>query len=147
MSTQNLTLDIELARNNLSFFIQAMHDWEEKNYPLYKEALEKNQGLEQQMMQAEKELKAIFDDCCVPGKADRRRLGSVNAGWPTTYDINRDTLDEGSMVKQNILFLYQQNDGAKDLIRFTMKNHQGRWLIYKAEYFDVVKNKWSGYIL
>lgn len=137
----------EEGRNNLISFLDSMKSWEEKYHKLIISAFSGEGDIESIKKSAKSDLERIFNEHSIKKKTDWGRLDLVNAGWPVTYDKNRDELTLYRDDSEDPIFEYRQNIVGGWVIRFYMKNLDGKWMICKAEHFDDLKNSWKRHVL
>jgi hypothetical protein len=132
------------AKTALMDFLHKMSLWEREHFIRLSEALEaENVKLAREIKEeAKHQLRVIFDEHCVPGKAGRRRIISSSLKSPTTYDTDRDNLSLDSQRLDKVVYIYQQVGGLDTRLRFTMVICSSVWKILKAEYYSVADSKW-----
>lgn len=131
----------EKAMSNFIEFACDMNIWEKSFHQARMKVIgtPKSAAVEDK---ARNELIEIFNKYCYPKKADRRRTISLSTYEPVTYDVNRDEILLYKIKKDSIEFLYKKRTNIVNDFIFTMKPYKGEWKIYKAQYFDSIKEKW-----
>jgi len=142
-----LSTTIAEAEAALVQFFDAMCTWENKYYALAKTLGGTGVNLDEYMEQAREELRTIFAAHCMPDKTDMSRLITPRLNSPTLYNRRHALLYESNSGKDCVTFVYQQNEGTEDRLRFTLRQTGDDWRIAKAEYFDVERDDWRPYTL
>lgn len=137
----------ESGKKELIAFLDSMNNWEDKYHSLMVSAFSGVGDVDSVRKNAKSDLEGIFSECSIKEKTDWGRLDLVNAGWPATYDKDRDEMTLYRDDEKNSIFEYKQNIVGGWVIRFHMKNLDGKWVIYKAEHFDDLKNSWKRHVL
>ncbi|WP_175691760.1 NTF2 fold immunity protein [Burkholderia anthina] len=137
----------EDGQKELIAFLDSMNNWEGKYHNLMVSAFSGMGDVDSVKKGAKSDLEGIFSKYSIKKKTDWGRLDLVNAGWPATYDKNRDEMTLCHDDEKNSIFEYKQNIVGGWVIRFHMKNLDGKWMICKAEHFDDLKNSWKRHVL
>ena len=124
---------MNLAKETLLQFMQAMYSWERKATRNLRNKADKEM--------LKDELAAIFDRFCTSKKTLRAREVSLSVRFPFDYKLETHPIvDEEHDGNQAYFYLKENRSGIETLYRFQMVFQKGKWWINKKEWFD--DSKW-----
>ena len=128
-------------------FVDAMHDWELKNYSVIAPLLEYRRPAADELEDARRELARIFERHLVRGRGDRRRLDSNGIGYPPTYDADRDVIQLEKSMPGEVTFRYLQMVRPKSKLRFIVRKMADAWRLDRGEIYDARRSKWHQFVI
>ena len=124
---------MNLAKETLLQFMQAMYSWERKATRNLRNKADKEM--------LKDELAAIFDRFCTSKKTLRAREVTLSVRFPFEYKLETHPIvDEEYDGNQTYLYIKENRSGLETLYRFRMVFQKGKWWIDKKEWLD--DGKW-----
>lgn len=133
--------DTNTAVERFIEFQTAMNHWESHYFPLIQENWMKYAE------KAKRDLKVIFDEYVYAYRPHEGRMAGPDVGSPPDHDPESDIIEKIEDGRSKVKIYVQKTTQFKDRFRYTLGQHNGRWMIEKSEIFWDDKDKWGKYIL
>lgn len=130
----------EAAVDALLLFMQKMHKWEKKYYPLM--AKDTGKFADEAIADLTK-----FYESFVLRPDSKGRIHSPYPGNPPEYDPSKEPIDDVKIDGQKILIETHQEAGFREKFRYTMQQSENVWKITRKDVYDTIKDKWSKFLL
>jgi hypothetical protein len=136
-----MTIDVDAAKTRFLAFQQAMYAWETHFFPLV------STGDPAHAADAKAALRPIFDEYVYAYREDYGRMSGPDVSSPPDHDPDNDIIERVEAGRKKVTIYVSKTTQFQDRFRFTLAEHDGRWMIERTEIYWTSKEKWGVYHL